>query len=104
MSAKWKDRLATAALLLFLLLVHGVVGRWDFDDARRGEEAARQVRELVSAAGWCGPKPGQVALQEWRGDRLHCTIKENTGYGRAPRIVARLEAPMLMHPLATTED
>lgn len=101
---RWIDRLVTAAVLLLLLLAYGVAGRMDYDDAATQAEAARQVRELVMAAQWCGPKPGQRAVQEWRDGRLHCSIYENTGYGHTPRIVARLEAPELSYPLGTQEE
>jgi hypothetical protein len=100
----WRERVGTALLLLALLMAYGVVGRMDFDDERRREEGARQVRELVLAATWCGPQPGQRAIQEWHGDQLRCTILENIGYGRAPRIAAQMELPALMHPLAMEGD
>lgn len=100
MSPIWRERLTTAVICLLILVAYGIVGRWDYEDARIAEEAARQVRSLVAAAGWCGPKPGQISLQEWDEGRLRCTIKENTGYGRAPRIVARLEGPALSHSTA----
>ncbi|MDD5249673.1 MAG: hypothetical protein PHY45_11840 [Rhodocyclaceae bacterium] len=94
-----KDWIKTAVLLLVLLLAYGAAGRMEFDDARTGEEAARQARELVMAAQWCGPKPGQRSVQEWRDGRLHCEIYEHTGYGRTKRIVAQLDAPALSYPL-----
>lgn len=97
---RWIDRLYTAALLLVLLVAYGVAGRMDFEDEVMRQEAGRQVRQLVAAVQWCGPKPGQRAVQEWRDGRLVCSIFENNGYGRTPRIVAHLEIPQLDHPLA----
>lgn len=101
---RWAERLKTAGLLALVLFAYGVAGRLDYEDAKLRDEAARQIRALVSAASWCGPKPGQVARQEWRDGRLHCAIYENTGYGRAPRIVAQAEAPALLHPLSNEEE
>lgn len=105
MQSQWEGRLITAALLLVLLLAYGVAGRIDYDEAQRQREAVRQVRELAMAAQWCGPKPGQRTVQEWQGGRLQCAIYEGqAGYGMAPRLVARMDAPVLSHPLAMGEE
>jgi len=104
MSPAWIERLKTAAVLLMMLLAYGIVGRMDYDDELRQQQAYRQVRELVMAAQWCAPKPGQRAMQEWSDGRLHCEITDNTGYGRAKRIVTQMDAPVLSYPLARSED
>ena len=89
---KSPDFTVFVAVMFCVLFSYGIT---DYND--RGSdtrhEAARQARALIAAAGWCAPKPGQRATQEWREGRLSCTIVENYQYGMRPRVVMRELAP-----------